>query len=61
MVQYVFGLVLQVIGLGVTLIAAIDFFNPSFGMGKLLQLSLAGVAAFYAGHYLMRPFRGGSR
>jgi len=54
---YLFGLVLQVIGLGVTFLTAIYFFDSSFGMGKLLQLFAVGVVAFGAGRVIMRPYR----
>ena len=59
MFLYVLGLTLQVIGLGVTLLTAIYFFDSSFGMGKLLQLFALGVLAFGAGRVLMRPYRAG--
>ena len=57
MVLYLLGLLLQIGGLAMTLIAAVYFFDPANGMGKLLQLTGFGIAAFVAGRLLMRPYR----
>ncbi|HXN07160.1 MAG TPA: hypothetical protein VN944_08885 [Nitrospiria bacterium] len=51
---YSFARTLQLVGLAITLVVVILFFDSSYKMGFLLGVAASGIITFYAGWFLQQ-------
>jgi hypothetical protein len=49
---YIFGRILQVLGMGTVFIAFISFFTTP-NMGMMMKTTLLGIVEFYAGYFIL--------